>query len=320
MKNYKYNFFVSNELEIETVLIGYKNEGEAILFFVICDGKVSFSGLIDCYETSDNNKVNEILIEKKVNQLDFICWTHPDIDHSKGLKKIIDKFATENTSIWIPEGVEDCDIICSEEVKNFFNSLKELLKSRKSKYNVYSTSDKKELLYYDSRCFHKDAKKFPLELTSYSPNSCLIRKKTYCDSFKKNDRSIFFSLSLGKIVILFTGDIEDETIELLPNEFADRHIHILKIPHHGSETSTKFLNHIDKCDIAFSTVYRKGKSNLPNELVMNNYKNKSELLYCTGNKDKEKEEKKYGIVKVITNVLKDEYEVYLDGNALLWNQ
>ena len=79
---------------VETYIIGYKNEGESVLFFVRADGGISFSGLIDCFRLRDIDKINDILKENGVKKLDFICWTHPDLDHSKGLKDIIQNYAS----------------------------------------------------------------------------------------------------------------------------------------------------------------------------------------------------------------------------------
>ena len=108
--SFKKIIFFEEKLVIETYLIGYKLEGEAVLFFVRTDGAISFSGIVDCFCTVENDKVTEILKKNKVDKLDFICWTHPDFDHSKGLKDIIDMYASEKTSIWIPEGIDAKEI------------------------------------------------------------------------------------------------------------------------------------------------------------------------------------------------------------------
>ena len=95
-------------------------EGETILFFIRADGGVSFSGLVDCYRSKDIDIVSSVLRESGVKKLNFICWTHPDLDHSKGLKEMIKQYSSSDTNIWIPEGVDAKEISCSEEVKNLF--------------------------------------------------------------------------------------------------------------------------------------------------------------------------------------------------------
>lgn len=315
---YKRNVYINDKLEIETYIIGYRTEGESILFFIKADGCIHFSGLVDYYQLKQVNIVEDILIQNGVSELDFICWTHPDYDHSKGLKDTIKTYASEKTYIWIPEGVDESEIKFSSEVEELFLELKECVLSNNARYNVYSVSDKKDLTYYNSINFQKDADMYPLSIISYAPSSKLIRRQNYMEQFIKNDRSIFFVLALGDVRIFLTGDIEDETIRQIPRGDFVNHIHIMKIPHHGSTTSVEMLGlGIDDCDVACSTVYRKGKQNLPVDSVLDQYANNSWELYCTGRLDGDKEEEPYGIVKIVTNVIEKYYSVYKEGNACL---
>lgn len=315
---YKQLIYFEESLFIETYIIGYRSQGESILFFIRTDGNISFAGLVDCFCLKKVNKVKDILEENKVDKLDFICWTHPDLDHSKGLRDIIDNYATEKTYIWIPENVEVGEIKCSEEVRELFEYLKESVINNEARYNVYSTSDRKDMMCYNSICFQKDLNGYPLEIISYAPNSRTIRKQTYIDKYIKNDRSIFFVLALGNVRIFMTGDIEDDTIKQIPASFFGEHVHIMKIPHHGSDSSVKMLElGWEGCDIACSTVYRKGPD-LPLKEVMEQYGKNSRLLLCTGKADKDKEREKYGIIKIVTNVLENVYSVDNEGNAGIW--
>lgn len=318
--SYKKRFFFEEKLIIETYLIGYKIQGESILFFIRTDGNISFSGIVDCFCIAKNNKVKEILKKNNVDKLDFICWTHPDYDHSKGLKDIINNYASEETNIWIPESVDTEDVTCSKEVQELFAFLKNCTINSDSQYNVYSVSDRKDMMFYDSVCFQKDTNEYPLEITSYAPNSQIIRKQHYMDEFIKNDRSIFFVLALGNVRIFSTGDVEDATLERIPSSYFKNNVHIMKIPHHGSKTSTKMLDlGWDECDIACSTVYRSGGSDLPLPNVMNEYSKLTQHLICTGKSDKNDETEKYGVVKIETDVLAHTFSIHLDGNATYWN-
>ena len=49
--------FIKDSLVIETHIIGYKNQGEAILFFIKVDNYIRYSGLIDCFS---NNSINVV--------------------------------------------------------------------------------------------------------------------------------------------------------------------------------------------------------------------------------------------------------------------
>lgn len=319
LKRYNKMFYFEDTLKIESYFIGHKSEGEAILFVIRCDGKICYSGLVDCYETSEVGKVTELLRNNDISKLNFICWTHPDLDHSKGLKNIIDNFTSEDTHIWIPENIEINEIECSQEVRDLFAYLKECVIDKTLMKKVYTASDMKNLLFYDSICFENIKRSYPLEITSFTPNSAIIRKQSYLDKFIKNDRSIFFSLAIGDVRILLTGDVEDETINRIPKEYFGDHVHILKIPHHGSASSKKILElGWDGCDIACSTVYRRGRSNLPVADVMESYKSRSNFLFCTGSINKEVEENEFGILKIVTDVLENSYETKTEGNAKAW--
>lgn len=316
---YKNRIFFEKDLIIETYIVGYKSEGEAILIFVRSDGGISFSGLVDCFCLKEINKVSEILEENKVNKLNFICWTHPDFDHSKGLKEIIDKYVSVETSIWIPEGVDSKEITCSKEVQDLFEYLKKCVINMDAEYNVYSVSDKKDMMYYNSFCFQKNTDIYPLRITSYAPNSKIIRKQDYIETFIKNDRSIFFVFALGEVRIFLTGDIEDDTIEKMPRDCWGEHVHILKIPHHGSGSSIKMLDlNWNDCDIACTTVYRRGKTNLPLPDVMKKYNERTQYLLCTGKVDGSKESEDYGVIKIETDVLEHTFNTSMEGNAERW--
>ncbi len=319
LPNYRKTVYFKKSLVIETYIIGYKIEGESILFFIRADEGIYFSGLVDCYRTKDVDKVKDILQENAISRLNFICWTHPDTDHSEGLNEIIDIYASEDTYIWIPEGVDEKELKFSKKVQNLYYYLKTCTMNVDSNLNVYSVSDRKDLMSYSSLCFQKGLDFFPLEITSYAPNSKVIRKQNYLNQFIKNDRSIFCVIALGQIRIWLTGDIEDGTIERIPRDFLEEHIHILKIPHHGSESSGKIMQFGQGgCEIACSTVYRRGKNSLPVRQIMEQYEQFAETLFCTGNINPKSEHNKYGIVKVITDVLDNSYKTVLEGNAAIW--
>lgn len=321
LSNYKHVIYFKDTLYIKTYIVGYKKQGEAVLFFVLTDNKISFSGLVDCFKTKELNYVEKILVDNKIEKLNFICWTHPDFDHSNGLRDIIQKYVSKETDIWIPEGIDSKEITCSNEVRKLFEELRRDVVNFDTDYNVYSASDKKDLLAYNSVCFVKDIDSYPLEMNSYAPNSKIIRKQHYLDRFIKNDRSIFLVIALGDTRIYLTGDIEDETIERIPSNFLKEHIHIMKIPHHGSDTSLGALNFGDgQCDVACSTVYRVGKSKLPLNDVMNLYISNSKGVYCTGNKDETQEESDYGVIEIVTNVVDNKYSINVEGNAILWEK
>lgn len=265
-------YLVKEELVIEINVIGYKTQGESSVVFIKYDSGIAFSIVVDCFCYQNKNKTIEILRNNNVKSIDYLCWSHPDYDHSKGMCDIFTEFVNEKTIINIPEDVDNAYEICSNKVKDLFDTLKK--ESCKRKTNVYTVSDNKDLLYYrDDILFLYDDYDFLLKMESFAPNSGLIREKSLDGDFNKNDYSIGFTMSLGGDILMFTGDMGNTTIaELikLPNQ-----PYFLKIPHHGSETSSEMLDVLDSVNVVCSTVYRKGKNNLPSQNIINSYKKKN---------------------------------------------
>ena len=319
LSKYSKIYYIKDSLVVETYIIGYKSEGECILFFIKCNNTVVYAGMIDCFISGNTNLVETVLQREKVGCLDFICWTHPDLDHSKGLSYVIEKFTSEKTQIWIPENVEAGELDCSQEVQFLFKKLKENVISKKEKYQVFTASDYKDLLYYNSICFVKDIDLYPLKIVSLAPSSRIVKKQTYLEKFIKNDRSIFMMLELGMANMLFTGDVEDTTISLIPRQVFENQIHLIKIPHHGSDSSKELLKYInDGCDISCATVYRKGASALPLDEVMKEYARISDQTFCTGKKDVVDEDDLYGVIRITTDILNETKNITVEGNADEW--
>ncbi|KAB8127567.1 DNA internalization-related competence protein ComEC/Rec2 [Gracilibacillus oryzae] len=58
------------------------------------------------------------------------------------------------------------------------------------------------------------------------------------DTGDSNENSLVFSASFGELTWLFTGDIGEESEQMLINMYPDLHTDVLKVAHHGSGTST----------------------------------------------------------------------------------
>lgn len=309
-------YLVKEELVIEINVIGYKTEGESSVVFIKYDSGIAFSIVVDCFCYQNKNKTIEILRNNNVKSIDYLCWSHPDYDHSKGMCDIYDEFVNEKTIINIPENVDNAYEISSNKVKDLFDTLKK--ESCKRKTNVYTVSDNKDLLYYrDDILFLYDDYDFLLKMESFAPNSGLIREKSLDGDFNKNDYSIGFTMSLGGDILMFTGDMGNTTIaELikLPNQ-----PYFLKIPHHGSETSSEMLDVLDSVNVVCSTVYRKGKNNLPSQNIINSYKKKTNNLYITSSDTNNPNDYGYGVINISIDVLNDSFQTTLYGDAISIN-
>lgn len=114
-------YLVKEELVIEINVIGYKTEGESSVVFIKYDSGIAFSIVVDCFCYQNKNKTIEILRNNNVKSIDYLCWSHPDNDHSQGMCDIYDEFVNENTIVNIPENVDSAYKKCSNKVKNLFD-------------------------------------------------------------------------------------------------------------------------------------------------------------------------------------------------------
>lgn len=116
-------YLVKEKLVIEINVIGYKTEGESSVVFIKYDSGIAFSIVVDCFCYQNKNKTVEILRNNNVKSIDYLCWSHPDYDHSQGMCDIFTEFVNEKTIINIPENVDNAYEICSNKVKNLFDTL-----------------------------------------------------------------------------------------------------------------------------------------------------------------------------------------------------
>ena len=88
-----------------------------------------------------------------------------------------------------------------------------------------------------------------------------------------NNDSLVLKLTYGDVRILFTGDIEREAELALISSGCDLRAEILKVPHHGSKTSSsaKFLDAVRPRYAVFSLGER-NRYGFPSEAVVNRYR------------------------------------------------
>ncbi|MGL4874535.1 MAG: hypothetical protein ACRC30_07795 [Clostridium sp.] len=295
-------------------MIGYENIGESIIFFIYQGKKIVYSGVVDSYET-DYNKTIEILEKNNVKKLDFICWTHPDEDHSIGIDKLLLRFTDNKTKVIIPENISGEEYEYNERITETFKIIEENLKSRKKDtFTIRSASDNKILEYFT---FDRGALgKEEFKIVSIAPNSQVVRKDEFNKGMKKNDYSIALIITLGYFTILLSGDIENKTIAKLDWFSIPEIIDYIKIPHHASSSSNKLLDIIGNfsCGVACTTTYKNGSTKLPDSKIIELYRNKAKNLYCVGKKDKD-DDQKYGIFELECDILSKSLYLRLEGNA-----
>jgi len=311
-----------NEITLEVHTIGYTEKGESqvIVLFDKKNNRSILSFIIDCYSTNNSNITIDILNQYGIINLDYFIWTHTDEDHSMGIIPILDDFCDKNTQFYLPEGVsgnENDFINYNEEVKECFNKINEY--NTGNNYNVHTLtsvvgghSQVLKKFFVDSQT----SKEFVFEILAIAPISALIRRRWEAGEVKKkNDLSIATIFKVGELGLLFSGDIENQTINQIPSFYFEG-LSYIKTPHHTSKSSTKLIDKIEevfnesKISSAVSTTYK--THNLPNIELIDHYKKIVDSFSSTGNGVSG-----YGYIKTVFEIIRKEYTEELFGDAIV---
>lgn len=204
------------------------------------------------------NNVNQ-LKQLGIKNINTLIITHSDNDHVETAVEVIEEFNVENL------------IISKYDDGMVVDELSQMV------HNVYRYG------YNDNRTI------CGLEFNFIGP----VRKY---DSI--NDSSLVFTVNINNVKILFTGDIEQEAEKDLAGILEELKVDILKVPHHGSNTSLsmEFLKKVNFKTALISV----GKNNYyghPNEETILKLQNKK--IYRTD---------QMGIVYII--IYKRKYNVF----------
>jgi len=99
--------------------------------------------------------------------------------------------------------------------------------------------------------------------------------------FSANDTSLVIRLIYGEVSFLFTGDVESAAEEQILGTGMDLRSTIIKVPHHGSKSSstTPFLARIRPKFAVFSA--RGGTRGLPNPNIVKRYESMGAKIFRT---------------------------------------
>ncbi|NMH67931.1 hypothetical protein HF072_03925 [Bacillus sp. RO3] len=297
--------------QLEVYVVGYENAGESIIISI----KNKFVGVIDCYKTDRFFQTVEILNSLEVTHFDFICWSHTDEDHTKGLSELLGNVKS-STHFIQPSGITFKEIKgetkTAKEHKSECEHIFTFLEENKVKCQQVHANEFTSLSY----SFNVSGSSEPLTITieSFAPIGEISKrfsKRSIMDILsrkeKTRDKPNYHSVGLKIIVkhtaipitICLTSDLDNYTIRrmhpmALKKNFTDNVI--FKIPHHGSLNSNLLLenNLIHTFEHAVSTSYK--ISNLPNRKLLSDYKNiyQNGTLSTTCEKNNQEE---FGIVK-----------------------
>ena len=315
------------DLELRIDVIGYKRLGEAIviLFRDRRHNKTLYSMAIDSYclkqNKSERNWSDDILRKYKVKSLSTICWTHPHLDHSKGLLKLFRKYCWLSTKIIKPcyfDNVDSDIVSVNDEVtKKVVDAVFGL---NAIKRNIVVSALVPHKGYIDADHFliisgNSQSKEISLNLLT--PVSSIV------DDYYKNGRkledmngiSVSFILNIDDCYMMFGGDTINEHIDLIDRQYL-KDCKFVKIPHHSSYTGQKMGDYVHEANLvtACTTTY---KTSLPRDKVVDKYKEKCKYVFTTGYKETKDLKTYFGIVEYVYRFTNPEIslDVNLYGNA-----
>lgn len=219
--------------------------GQADAALVLCDGHAM---LIDGGNAEDSKLIYSYLKKHGVDHLDYVVCTHAHEDHVGGLSGAM-TYATVAT-VFAP--VKEAE---TKVFTNFVNKARE----RGCEITIPEAGDRFSL--------------GSAAVTVIGPS------KSYSDT---NNTSIVLRIVYGELSFLFTGDMESDAEADLVDSNAPLASTVLKVGHHGSETSSsyRFIRAVAP-QYGVISVGTDNSYGHPDEIVLSRFRDAEVKLYRT---------------------------------------
>ncbi|MBQ4543844.1 MAG: MBL fold metallo-hydrolase [Clostridia bacterium] len=219
---FSYVFFPDyDNLQVTFVDVG---QGDStVLFFP--DSEVM---VIDAGEKSEVGSLITFLKSNRVKEIDVLVATHPHSDHIGGMTELLSEFKV--SKVYMPKVVHDTSIYYS-----FLESITE--------QEIDVTEAKGGVSIYPEDSL--------IKADFLAPNSGEYEEL--------NNYSAVLKVSYKDISFLFTGDAEAESEYEMLNQDYDLKADVLKVAHHGSNTSST-RRFIDAVSPKFAVISADGES------------------------------------------------------------
>lgn len=204
--------------------------------------------LIDTGDSSDASEVLEVLNQFDIEDIDLMVLTHPHKDHIGGAKTILETYTVKE--VLMSSFVTDTKV---------FNNILDLLDEQDIKVTQAELGKEYNIDNVEFQVVGVDS------VSKDNNNSSVVLKMTY-----------------GTVDILFTGDAETPAEQVILNNGFDLNCEVLKVGHHGSDTSTseEFLNTVNP-KMAIISCGKDNKYGHPAEITFEKLKSKSVQYYRT---------------------------------------
>ncbi len=188
--------------------------------------------------------VSDSLLKLGIDQVDLLIVSHPHSDHIGGAKQLMEKLNVKAFAYFNGH-------YAPEEAL----ALKALTGLGKDKGTIISTLSKGDEINVEQGLLLK-----------------VLHPDKEFDSESANDESIAFELLYGETSFLFTGDISTQVECDIIGKVQAAHM-VLKVPHHGSATSSsEALTSMDNLELAVIQVGKKNRYGHPKASTLERYK------------------------------------------------
>ncbi|MFI3325901.1 MAG: MBL fold metallo-hydrolase [Clostridia bacterium] len=190
--------------------------------------------LIDTGTENSYDNINTYLQKRSIEKIDIMFLSHADSDHIGGAYKIIEDYQVD--SVYIN------NVVSTSEAYS-------LLLNATQNMDFVMLNESQNMNFGDLN----------FEITVFDN-----------ENSSSNNASLIIKLEFYDLDILFTGDAEEETENLLVENSIDIQSDILKVGHHGSSSSStlEFLAYVDPILAIIST--GENSYSFPSYQVLNN--------------------------------------------------